>query len=165
MSIVATPVIYKDKVYLGMGQNPEHGPVPGVLWVINGALTGDITETGGIWSRGGDDFSLTLSTVAIKDDILYCADINGFLFCLDANTGQKYWEYDAFSAVWSSPVVVDGKVILADEDGDVAVLQHSKTKKLFAEINMGYPIYTTPVVKDKVLYIASTGKLFAISKK
>ena len=50
-----------------------------------------------------------------------------------------------FAAVWGSTLVVDGKVYLGDEDGDVVILQAGKTKKVLAEMNMGSAVYATPV--------------------
>ena len=48
-----------------------------------------------------------------------------------------------FAAVWGSPLVVDGKVYLGDEDGDVVVMQAGKEKKVLAEMNMGSAVYAT----------------------
>src|SRR5207253_6331916 len=31
---IATPVIYKNRVYIGVGQDPEHNPGVGHLWCI-----------------------------------------------------------------------------------------------------------------------------------
>ena len=44
----------------------------------------------------------------------------------------------------------------------MAILEAGKKKELLAEINMGAAVYTTPVAKDGVIYIASRNKLFAI---
>ena len=82
---------------------------------------------------------------------------------MDAETGQKYWTYDAFAAIWGSPMVADGKVYIGDEDGDVAVLRAGKEMELIYEVNMGSSVYTTPIPKDGVLYIASRNTLFAIA--
>ena len=57
------------------------------------------------------------------------------------NTGKPYWTHDLLAAVWGSPFVVDGKVYLGDEDGDVVVMQHGKEKKVLAEMNMGSAVY------------------------
>ena len=48
-----------------------------------------------------------------------------------------------FAAMWGSPMVIDDKVYLGDEDGDVTVLQHGKTLKVVAEQNMGSSVYST----------------------
>ena len=92
-------------------------------------------------------------------DIVYISDLSGFLYALDANTGEHYWTYDAFAAVWGSAYVADGKVYMGDEDGDLAVLKAGKGKdgqpEVLAEINMGSAVYTTPVARDGVLYVMS----------
>ena len=162
-NIISTPVIWEDKVYISVGQDPEHGEGIGHLWVIDATGEGDITETGVVWHRGDDDFYRTMCTVAIADGLLYVADLSGFVYCLDPNTGEHYWTYDTFAAIWGSTFVADGKVYIGDEDGDVAVLRAGKKKELIYETNMGSAVYTTPVAKDGVLYIASRNTLFAIA--
>ena len=99
-NIISTPVIWEDKVYISVGQDPEHGEGVGHLWVIDATGEGDITETGAVWHRGDEDFHRTMSTVAIDDDLLYIADLSGFVYCLDANTGEHHWTYDTFAAIW-----------------------------------------------------------------
>jgi outer membrane protein assembly factor BamB len=163
--IIATPVIWEDKVYIGVGQDPEHGESPGHLWAVDATLEGDITGKGVVWQRSGEDFHRTLSTVAIDGDgILYAADLSGHLHALDARTGQLYWMYDVYAAIWGSPFVADGKVYLGDEDGDVVVLRAGKKMEVLHEVNMGSSVYTTPVAKDGVLYISTRSKLFALQE-
>ncbi|MFQ5807923.1 MAG: PQQ-binding-like beta-propeller repeat protein, partial [Phycisphaerae bacterium] len=79
-SIVSTPVVYDNKVFLAVGDDPETGDGPGHLYAIDATKTGDITETGRVW-QVGDDFGRTISTVAIADGLLYAADLSGFLSC------------------------------------------------------------------------------------
>ena len=68
-----------------------------------------------------------------------------------------------FAAVWGSTLVVDGKVYLGDEDGDVVVLQAGKTKKVLAEMNMGSAVYATAVPAHGALFINNRNQLFALS--
>ena len=51
------------------------------------------------------------------------------------------------------------------EDGDIAILKHGKEKQLIREINMGSPIYTTPVAHQGVLFVTTRSRLFAIAGK
>jgi len=161
-NLISTPVFFDDKVYIGVGQDPEHGTGIGHLYGIDATKKGDITESGKIWHLGDKDFGRTMSTVAIKDGLLYACDLDGFLNCLDVKTGKVIWKHDLFAAVWGSPILIDGKIYIGDEDGDVAILQHGKEKKLINEINMGEAVYTTPSPANGVLYIASRSKLYAI---
>lgn len=124
------------------------------------------------YDRDGDgEFSFeetmhrTCGTAAIKDDILYIADFSGLFHCLDARTGKPHWTYDMLAASWGSPLIVDGKVYIGDEDGDVAIFRHSSDPadaEPIAEINMGNSVYSTPVVANGVLYIANRTHVFAI---
>jgi len=164
-NIIATPVIDDDKVYLCVGQDPEHGEGPGHLYAIDATRRGDITQSGRIWHVGGDAFHRSMSTVAIADGLLYAADLSGFLYCLDAATGKQHWRYDALAAIWGSPFVVDGKVMLGDEDGEIVVLKHGKTMKELSTNDMRNSVYTTPVVANGVLYITNRRSLFAIEAK
>jgi outer membrane protein assembly factor BamB len=163
-NVISTPVIWDNKVYLAVGQDPEHGEGPGHLYAIDATKSGDVTDSGKVWHFGDDDYNRTMSTVAIADGLLYASDLSGFLYCLDAQTGTKHWRHDVFSAVWGSPFVVDGKVLLGDEDGEIVVLEHGKEKKLLAENDMGNSVYTTPVVANGVLYITNRRALYAVQK-
>lgn len=164
-AIIATPVIYNNKVYIGVGQDPEHGEGVGHLWAIDATGNGDVTTTGAVWHFGDKDYNRTISTVAIHDGLLYAADLSGFFYCLNADTGEHYWTYDTFAAIWGSPFVADGKVYIGDEDGDVAVFRTGKQMDLLYEVNMGSAVYTTPVANNRVLYIASRNTLFAIAEE
>jgi len=116
----------------------------------------------------------SMGSVVIKDDLLFAADMSGLLHCVDARTGRGLWTYDLFGMCWSSPLIVDGKVYVADEDGDMAIfpLTGDRLRALkqvdgewapaLGEVNMGDSIYTTPIVANNVLYIAIRSSLFAI---
>src|SRR5690606_35060281 len=101
---------------------------------------------------------------AIKDDILYIADFSGLFHCLNAQTGEPYWAYDMLAGSWGSPCIVDGKVYVGDEDGDVAIFKHGKEMELINEINVGNSVYSTPIVANGTLYIANRTHLFAIAQ-
>lgn len=171
-NIISTPVLWDEKVYIGVGQDPEHGEGPGNFWVIDPTAEGgeakDITSTGVVWHRGGEDFNRTISTAAIHDGVLYISDLSGFLYALDPSNGEHFWTYDAFAAIWGSPFVADGKVYLGDEDGDIAVLKAGKGKdgeaEVLEEINLGSAVYTTPVAHDGVLYVLARNRLFAFAE-
>ena len=167
-NIIGMGVIYDDKVYFGVGQDPEHGEAPGHFYAVDPTGEGDVTAKAKIWHRGGDDFRRTISSAAIHDDIVYISDLSGFLYALNAQTGEHYWTYDTFAAVWGSAFYADGKVYLGDEDGDVVVLAAGKGKDgeavMLSEQNMGAAVYTTPVAHDGTLFILSRNRLYAIEE-
>ncbi len=159
--VISTPVIKDNIVYIANGQDPEHGEGVGHLYAIDPTKTGDITQSGRLWHY--DKIRRSISTGALYNGILFYSDFSGFLHALDAKTGQPFWTHDMFAAIWGSPMVIDGKVYLGDEDGDVTVLNADRTLKVIAESNMGSSVYSTPVPANGALFIVNRNELFAIS--
>ena len=179
--INATPVFYKNRVYVAVGQDPEHGEGVGILTCIDATKTGDITQTGKIWSF--DKIHRSISTVSIDPDtgLLFVGDFSGFIHCLDAESGKLYWTYDMKAHMWGSTMVADGKVYAGDEDGDFTVLAANKGKKLpankvkpggpeneaelISETNLGAAVYGTAVVAAGAIYVQSNTHLFSFSNE
>lgn len=113
----------------------------------------------------------TLGTVVIAADLLYVIDLAGILHCVDiadwadGNPGRAKAHYtaDLLAQSWSSPLVADGRVFIADEDGDIAVFSLGTDANVpIDEINLGTSLYTSPVAAGDTLYITGRDKLFAI---
>jgi outer membrane protein assembly factor BamB len=110
-----------------------------------------------------EEMHRSCGTVAIKDDLLYISDFSGLFHCLDAKTGSVHWTYDMFAQAWGSPLIVDGKVYIGDEDGEVCVFElKPEPHEPIAVVDMGNSVYSTPIVANGVLYIANNSHLFAI---
>ena len=78
--MIATPVLYENKIYCSIGQDPEHGDGVGRLSCVD-AKSGDV-----LWKN--TDIGRTISTPSIADGLIYQAEYAGILHCLDAETGR-----------------------------------------------------------------------------
>ena len=147
---------------------------------------GDFTRpnpnSAAVWHYEGEDLNRngkldfeetmhrTIGSVAIKDDLLVIVDFSGLVHCLDASTGKCYWTYDMQSACWSSPLIVDGKIYIGNEDGQILIFKLSPTMEILSKaedgtpggIDMGSYVYTAPIVANGVLFISTRNYLFAI---
>jgi outer membrane protein assembly factor BamB len=183
---IATPVVHENKVYIGVGQDPEHKEGVGHLWCIDITKEGDVSPADDnfdpkspanknsalVWHYGGLGdpdkigrnyyFGRTMSSCAIHDGLLYVAELAGYLHCLDARTGEKYWDHDMGAATWSSPYWVDGKIYQGNDNGELLIFAHGKEKKLITTIDMQGKVRATPVVANGVLYVMTENKLYAI---
>jgi outer membrane protein assembly factor BamB len=155
---IGTPVIYNNHVYIGVGQDPEHSTGIANFYCFKPNKKGDISKflegpkdkngkvtevpnpnSCEVWRYGWTEtrkwaprdfkFGRTMSTAAIVDDIVYISELQGLLHCLNAKTGEMYWQYDTKASIWGSPYFVDGKILLACENGDVWVFKHDKSPK------------------------------------
>ncbi len=159
-NIIATPVLYDGKVYISVGQDPEHGEGEGHLWCIDASKRGDITETAAIWHNGS--LNRSMSTIAIHDGVIYHCDLSGVFQTFDLKTGKALWQHDMLAAVWGSPYVADGKVYIGNEDGDLLVFAVGREKRVIATCDLRNSVYTTPVAANGVLYVTNRQRLFAL---
>lgn len=193
---VSTPVVWQNRLYIGVGQDPEHKKGVGHLWCIDLTKTPknrdkDLTpvnnnfdpkasvnkDSGLVWHYGGkapEDyernylFGRTLSTCAVHDGLCYTADYDGYIYCFDANTGEKYWEDKLGADTWSSPYWVDGKIYIGTENGTMLIYQHGKSKKRLGVVKTNAEaIRATPVAVGSVLYVMTENptKLWAVGNK
>jgi outer membrane protein assembly factor BamB len=189
-NIVATPVYYDGRVYITLGQDPEHYLGTGWLYCIDPTKEGDISleleDTPGkgkpnpnsavVWRFGGkgqdsakdkdneDLFGRTISNCTIHDGLVYAADLPGYLYCLDARTGRHYWTCDLKGGVWGTPLWVDGKVYVPTEDGDLYIFAHGRDKKLLNKVDVDLPCRSSPVFANGVLYVVTEGVLYAVQE-
>jgi len=126
-------------------------------------------------------FHRSISSVVVKNDVLFAVDFSGLAHCLHAKTGRLFWTCDLLAAAWTTPLVIGDQVYITDEDGDITMFRlhpdpllstkwtPSKDPPLFGsreplyEINMGNSIYSTPAFANGVLYVAAKDHLFAIA--
>ncbi len=209
--IIGTPVFYDGHVYIGVGEDPEHGEGIGHLYCIDPTKKGDVSlelavdasgkeipprrtqdvdvskgekaipnpKTAAVWhysavdrnKNGKLDFEetmhRTIGSVAIKNDLLFISDFAGLVHCLDAKKVENgkpvvYWTHDMFAAAWGSVLIVDDKVYVGDEDGDITIFELSNKLNVIGEENMINSIYSTPIVASNTLFISNKSTLFAI---
>ncbi len=205
--LIATPVIYGGLVYVGVGEDPEHGEGNGHLWCIDPTKRGDVSPTlvfnkanpktpiaykriqacepdKGDFERPNENSALvwhymgnnpkkfeetmhrTISSVAIKDNLLFATDESGLLHCLDAKTGKAHWTHDMLAMSWSTPLIAGDRVYIGDQDGDICVFKLSKEKELLSrdDLNLGASFENSPVAANGVLFLATFNTLYAISE-
>lgn len=191
--VMATPVFWANRVYIAPGMAPEFGPHDGCLFCIDPTKEGDVSvdlddipgrgkpnpKSGVIWHtpRGqlspevaeklerNVAFGPTLSTCVLHDGLVYAPEMDGYLHCLDAETGAMYWRQDMHGSVWGSPLWVDGKVYLGTANGEVWIFAHGKEKKEPARIDMGGSIHSSPVFANGVLYLMTQNCLYATQER
>jgi outer membrane protein assembly factor BamB len=193
---VSTPVVWENKLYIGVGQDPEHKKGVGHLWCIDvtkepknsdkdlspvknnfDPKAPENKDSGLVWHYGGEApendeerqwvFGRTLSTCAVHDGLCYEAEYDGWIHCLDARTGQRYWRHSLGADTWSSPYWVDGKVYIGNENGKVTIFEHGKEKKIVGQVQMQGKVRATPVAVNGVLYAITENpcKLWAIAAR
>ena len=87
--INATPVLYKNCIYVPVGRIPSLARAMNNLTCIDATKTGDVTKTAKIWSY--DKIHRSIATVSIDPatGLLFVGDFSGYVHCLDAGPGSS----------------------------------------------------------------------------
>jgi len=160
--VIGTPVFYKNRVYVAIGQDPMHGRGKGLLHCVDATKTGEITKSGCLWTYDGLDRSM--ATVSIAGGLLYVSDVAGRLHCLDADTGKLHWTHETRTETWGGALLADGKAYLGTKR-HLYVFAQGTEAKVLSKLRLGAPIYSTPIAANGVLYVASQRELWAIRAK
>ena len=121
-----------------------------------------------------DNMHCTMSSVAISKGLVIATDMEGLVHCLDAKSGKRHWRFDMVASIWCSPLIVDDKIYVADEDGEMAIFGLSADPNVAIQKNIGLDeplstiamqqsILSSPSFANGVLYLATRSTLFAIA--
>jgi outer membrane protein assembly factor BamB len=165
---VPTPVVGDGLVYI----TNAHGKMSPV-YAIRDTATGDISLGADASSNAGVAWSTPreggyMCTPLAYRGLVYIVKYNGVLNVFDAKTGErKYQERLAggTAAFTASPVANDGKVYLANEDGQVFVIKAGPVYELVSMNDMGSSVLATPAISEGRLLFRTPQQLIAIGTK
>lgn len=156
--LTATPVYINDRILIATGQDTETSGPPGCLRAI------DARKGIELWRLEGEEFGRSISSVACHEGLVYAAELDGYLSCVELSTGKRLWRHDLKSTVWGSPLVADAKVYIRTGDGDTLVFAAGREVKLLATNTLPDVTHGTVVAAGGVLYLAGDSKLYAVTR-
>jgi outer membrane protein assembly factor BamB len=98
----------------------------------------------------------------VVDETLFCGADDGFLYALDASTGQEQWVFQTQKWIWGRPLWVAGVLVVASADGGVYGLDAASGKRLWVQATENAN-YADVVAAGKLALVACTsGHLYAM---
>ncbi len=163
---VPTPVAHEGLIYI----TNAHGSAGAPVYAIRDTASGDISLAGGASHNQGVAWSYPrdggyMCTPLVYRGLVYIVKFNGILNVYDAKSGEKKFQErlaGGTAAFTASPVASDGKVYLANEDGQVFVLKASPTYELLALNEMGSSVLATPAISEGRLFVRTQEQVLAI---
>ena len=125
---------------------------------------GDVTATHRLWAR--KDTGSFVPTPAAFEGRAYLLRDAGEVVCLDPATGQTLWKGalpKSSHKYYASPLVADGKLYAAREDGVVFVARAQGKFEVLAENDFGERIIASPVPAANRLLFRGEKHLFCVS--
>lgn len=158
-TITAMPVVSGGRVYAVAGGDLWHGKPESWLHCINPSGSGDITQSGKVWTYPFRSFGT--ATPAIKDGLAYIAASDGVVHCVDTSSGKAVWTHDTGQEVWSSPVLADGKLYVTSRTGGFVVLATGRVKRELSSTRLDGALSASPAAASDTVYAATMRTLYA----
>ena len=126
--------------------------------------SGDVTETHRVW-RLPKQKSNVGSGVAV-DGRVYMPDMDSFVTCVDAKTGERLWtERAGRGDCWGSVVEAEGRLYLMNQRGDTVVFRpDSKGLQVVARNSLGEETNSTPAFTDGHVFLRTHESLYCIAR-
>tara|TARA_R110002096_G_scaffold45372_13_gene121917 strand:- start:4843 stop:6192 length:1350 start_codon:yes stop_codon:yes gene_type:complete len=158
-SVVPRPV-YSEKhgllyIVTGFGK-PE-------LLAIRPDGKGDVTEEGKIVWREPKRIPTKPSPLLVGEEIYVISD-GGITSCFDAPTGELLWNVRIEGNYSSSPHFVDGKIMVASEEGRITFFEPGRDYKELSVNHLDGSVMASPITLDSNLVIRSDTALYRFTK-
>lgn len=137
--IVSSPLVVGSRVYFGSFDRN--------FYAVD---TRSGTE---VWSFQGDGWFWSSPVVDIERRAIYIGDMNGMLHALDIDTGVKQWEFDLENPIISTPVMIDGLLVVASDGGLVYVISPAASIQQPPFIDVAAKVRAPLETKDGIVYI------------
>ncbi|MGK0302556.1 MAG: outer membrane protein assembly factor BamB [Planctomycetota bacterium] len=165
----------------GMTKNVICTPVvhDGIAWLMSG-LKGSMLQAVKLAGAKGDItggknllWSHTRQTSYVPSPLVYDGRIwflrvgHGVLSCLDARTGEVFYEGQRLSGlktVYASPVAASGRVYITSREGKTVVLKASDKFDALATNQLDDSFDASPIILGKEMFLRGHKSLYCIAK-
>ncbi len=156
--VIPTPAVGHGLIFCSSGR-------AGPTLAIRPGGRGDVTDTHVAWkTTRGSPF---VPSPLVYGDYLYLVnDMSSIITCLNAKTGETMWQErlgrPRREGVSASPVVVDDKLFVTNDEGQTFVLRTGPDFELLHINDIGARTLASPALVDDTWYIRTSRELIAI---
>jgi outer membrane protein assembly factor BamB len=105
------------------------------------------------------------STAAVVDGTAYVGALDGFLYAIDAQTGEKRWTYQTSGSIKASPSVDKGVIYFGNSEGVFHAVDIASQHTKWQFRTEGEIISSANFVDDRVLFGSYDGFLYCLNRE
>ena len=105
------------------------------------------------------------ASLLANDDFIVLPTAFGVVTCLDAKSGEAFWEHEFDQGFCSSPILVNDRVYIIDLSGNMQIFKLGEEFEQLGESDIGEPAYATPAFVGDRIYIRGLRHLFCVGNK
>ncbi len=159
----ASPVAGEGVVVLSGDFEPKTSEV-----AVRLGGAGDVSKTHVLWRKNPS--RARVGTGVIQNGYFYGSRTGGFADCIELESGKIVWDErlrvkSGNSAIWTSPVLADGKLYFVNQGGDIFVVRASPQYELVATQSMGETCNASPAISDRAMFLRTHQALWCFGGK
>jgi outer membrane protein assembly factor BamB len=153
---VASPIALDGIIVANSGDGSGERNTVAIRPEGKGTLSKEVV----LWSKT-KTYPYVPNLLALGEHLYFVNDL-GIAGCAVAKTGEIVWSERLGGNFSASPVLVDGKIYAASEDGTVYVFPAAPNYQLLAKNVLDEGIIATPAVASRRMYIRGKNSLYCI---
>ncbi len=162
-STVSMPVYENGILYFYTGfMVDENGEKYTEILAVNPDGKGDITSSNILWKRKDMQSTNQISSLLIKDGLIYTVSTRNIMMCIDAKTGQEVWAERQKANFNASPVLADGNIWFCSVKGEVLAIKPGRKYEVIAQNQMDSGIWGTPAFLRNAVVLRTESHLYRI---
>jgi outer membrane protein assembly factor BamB len=125
--------------------------------------SGDITATNVVWR-----FTRSVPnkpSILLVDDLLFLINDTGIASAVEAKTGTLVWQQRIGGTFSASPIHVNGRIYMFDEDGKTTVIEAGREFKILAQNQLDNGFMASPAVAGSALFVRTRTDLYRIEEQ
>jgi outer membrane protein assembly factor BamB len=141
----------------------EHGAE--YILAVRGGGRGDVTDTHLAWKHETKHTDHIVSPLVSNGRMLLIKG-GGIATCFDTAKGKNLYgptRIQNAGEYFASPILGDGKIYIAGENGKIVVLKDSSSLEILAVNDLGDAVLGTPAIVDDTLFVRTRTHLYAFS--
>lgn len=161
------PLVYTSPLF-SEGLVVAMGGYNGSALAVRAGGNGDVTQTHRLWQI--PKTKQRIGSGVIHNGHIYISNDPGIAECFELRTGKLVWEErlkgpGAKSSSWSSMVLSDGRIYVANQSGDTFVLNASPKFELLSTNPLGETTNASMAVSDGDIFIRTYQNLWCVGDR
>ena len=157
LRFVSSPVAFENTVVVPSAKRKA-------IWAVKTDQKGELDAEDTVWQNRNS--TPDVACPVVFNDFVFLARENGSMICLDFATGKKLTEKRLLADKHrSTPVAVDGKIVVVDRKGVVMLLEANDTLREISSIDLKEEATSSPAVSNGKLFVRTFESLYAFGEK
>ena len=162
-------LVFGDVAVVSHGEENLNSSMMGLVAALDATSAGEIGKEAPLWQAPG--FLGGYSSGVGDGDLLYQIDNSANLAAFSTADGARLWTHNLGTIQRASPVLADGKLYVGTGNGRFFILRPSREgvevldEDVLGSEEIADEIIASAAVSDGVVYVVSSGALYAIGER